>query len=191
MRKLIILGGLYAALSGFVLLRGGSRTPIQYVHPGGTEAAPAGGSAAEWFLAMKPYCNSVEVQTRHQWNPPPVSLEGNGYSAACYALAGKIDRARSLILDVAPADRWRAAGIVFGAGHPIADAGDDLSAGPIMELVVEFWPNHYMALYHAGMARYMLGEHDRAAPHLKAFLEEYSADDGWRSNALAVLREIE
>ena len=72
----------------------------------------------------------------------------------------------------------------------MADAGDDLSAGPIMELVVEFWPNHYMALYHAGMSRHALGQPDLARPHLESFLEHYEANDGWRRNAIRVLREI-
>ena len=40
-----------------------------------------------------------------------------------------------------------------------------------MELVVEFWPNHYMALYHAGAAAYERGEYERAEEYLLAFLE--------------------
>lgn len=42
----------------------------------------------------------------------------------------------------------KAAGIVFRIGHPVADAGDDESAGPIMNLVVKYQPWNYMALYH-------------------------------------------
>jgi predicted HD phosphohydrolase len=88
-------------------------------------------------------------------------------------------------------DRWRAAGIVFEIGHPVADMGDDRSAGPIMELVVEFWPNHYMALYHAGAARYALGEPVAARRHLAAFLEHYTAMDGWTRNAHRMLADLE
>ena len=87
-------------------------------------------------------------------------------------------------------DRWRAAGVVFAVAHPVADAGDDASAGPIMELVVEFWPNHYMALYHAGIARLGLGDRDVARDYLERFLQYYDHDDGWRSSALAALEEI-
>ena len=79
--------------------------------------------------------------------------------------------------------RFSAAGIVFDVAHPIADAGDDRSAGPIMGLVVEFWPNHYMALYHAGMASYGLGYAELARKYLEEFLALYEQDDGWRSNA--------
>jgi hypothetical protein len=122
--------------------------------------------------------------------PPPETAEGDAFSAACYALAGRVDRAREIVLRQPDADRWRTVGVVFDVAHPVADAGDDLSAGPIMELVVEFWPNHYMALYHAGMSRYALGQPDRARVHLTAFLEHYHQDDGWRRSAHRVLSEI-
>jgi hypothetical protein len=80
-----------------------------------------------------------------------------------------------------------AANIVFNVGHPVADAGDDQSAGPIMRLVIQYTPENYMALYHAGMSEYILGELDFARTHLKAFLEIYRSEDGWRSNAIEVL----
>ena len=139
---------------------------------------------------MKPYCNAVEVEVRQQQSPPPATLNGAGYSAACYALAGKIDRARTIIERVAPARRWQAAGIVFDVGHPVADAGDDRSAGPIMELVLEYWPNNYMALYHAGMSEYALRQFDPARAHLEAFLRLYTNNDGWRRNAQTALRQL-
>ena len=88
------------------------------------------------------------------------------------------------------ADRAGAAGIVFNVGHPVADAGDDQSAGPIMRLVVEYQPDNYMALYHAGMSEYILGQPDLARTHLEAFLARYASEDGWRANALEVLQRI-
>ena len=55
----------------------------------------------------------------------------------------------SLALEVidrrASGERSQAAGIVFAIGHPVADAGDDQSAGPIMRLVVSYQPGNYMA----------------------------------------------
>ena len=68
---------------------------------------------------------------------------------------------------------------------------DDRSAGPIMELVVDYMPTHYMALYHAGMAEYMLGQYPIARKNLQSFLEIYKQEDGWRSNAIDVLKRIE
>lgn len=121
---------------------------------------------------------------------PPSDWQGQAYGAACYALAGKIERAQALI-DALPKDRQhQAAGIVFDIGHPIADAGDDDSAGPIMSLVERYWPNHYMALYHAGMAKYRLGQYAEAKQHLEDFLEFYDQNDGWTDSAQATLKEM-
>jgi hypothetical protein len=95
-----------------------------------------------------------------------------------------------MIDDLGGDDRWRAAGVVFNVAHPVADAGNDAAAGPIMELVVEFWPNHYMALYHAGMARLGLGDDGGAAEYLVRFLEHYELQDGWTSSARMALEEL-
>jgi hypothetical protein len=80
---------------------------------------------------------------------------------------------------------------VFDIGHPAADAGDELAAGPLMELVVEFWPNHYMALYHAGAAAFERAELEKAEGYLTRFLAEYDVEDGWRSSALGMLDRIQ
>jgi hypothetical protein len=147
--------------------------------------------AAEWFRRVKPYCNTVEVSNVERDTPAPKSVEGAGYNAACLALAGRIDDARRAIDALGDADRPRAANIVFEIGHPVADAGDDRSAGPIMELVVDYIPNHYMALYHAGMAEYMLGQRDLSRRNLIEFLRYYSPEDGWRHNAQEILRRLD
>jgi hypothetical protein len=80
---------------------------------------------------------------------------------------------------------------VFDIGHPVADAGDDRSAGPIMELVIDYWPNHYMALYHAGMAEYMLGQRDLSKRNLQEFLKYYHEHDGWTNNAGEILKRLD
>ena len=147
--------------------------------------------AAEWFRRVRPYCNAVEVSSVQRGSRAPATVQGAGYEAACFALAGRIDDARRRI-DALPAEqRFRAAGIVFETGHPVADAGDDRSAGPIMELVVDYWPTHYMALYHAGMAEYMLGQYALARKNLEAFLQIYQERDGWRSNAIEILKRLD
>lgn len=144
----------------------------------------------DWWVRMRPHCNSVEVEVAHRNSPAPPAQDGQAYSAACYALAGKVDSARAIIDRLPQADRYKAAGMVFDVAHPIADAGDDRSAGPIMELVIGYWPNHYMALYHAGMAEYALGERDLARKNLKAFLSYYHANDGWTRNAQLTLAKL-
>lgn len=156
----------------------------------GLLAHGTGSGPEEWYRRVKPSCNALEVELALQNSPPPASLEGAGYAAACLALAGRIDAARAQLMSVGEGDRWKAAAIVFDVGHPIADAGDDRSAGPIMSLVVEFWPNHYMALYHAGMANYAIGDTALARGQLTEFLRQYHQDDGWRSNASTVLARL-
>jgi hypothetical protein len=162
---------------------------LRFTHPAVPEFTPRG-VAASWFGEIRPFCNPVEVETRMSWTPPPDGFEGAAFAAACFALAGMTDRARSMIDDLGGDDRWRAAGVVFNVAHPVADAGNDAAAGPIMELVVEFWPNHYMALYHAGMARLGLGDDGGAAEYLVRFLEHYELQDGWTSSARMALEEL-
>ena len=156
--------------------------------PGSPQPATSGRA---WFQATKPYCNSLEVETRLQSVPPPAVADGPGWMAACYSLAGKTDAARALINELPADQRGQAAGIVFNVGHPVADAGDDQSAGPMMELVLEFWPQNYMARYHAGMSAYILGQPAKAAEHLARFLEDYHQNDGWTRNAKTVLQRLE
>ena len=207
MRKIYLLGLLYVGLSLVYLVRAPDPGAISDNPPAtvtGSDDPPftvtinVGGEpevdptdAAAWFRSMKPYCNPVEVATQVTRSPAPRSADGTAYEAACFALAGRIDSARERILQLPEAQRWNAAGVVFNVGHPVADAGDDLAAGPIMGLVVEFWPNHYMALYHAGAARYALGDYGWAHKYLVSFLEYYDPDDGWRRNAVSMITEIE
>jgi hypothetical protein len=180
----------YLAALAYVILAllvGGSHRRVRFEAEPVAGGPPAPTAASDWWSRLKPLCNSVEVETGLSRVPPPPGPVGTGYTAACLALAGRIDDARARILGLPPSERPAAAAIVFGVGHPVADMGDDRSAGPIMGLVVEFMPDHYMALYHAGMAVYALGEHDLAAGYLTRFLELYQANDGWRTNALEIL----
>jgi serine/threonine protein kinase len=144
-----------------------------------------------WFNTIKPRCNTVEVMTAIQASPPTPGWEGTGYAAACYALAGKIDAADLAIGRLDPSARAAAVNIVFEIGHPVADAGDDRSAGPIMELVLKYWPQNYMAMYHAGMSAYALGDTPRSKSRLTDFLNTYTASDGWTNNARTVMEKID
>jgi len=166
-------------------LEGTFRSPVA------TAGSPPLRGAQGWFQAIKPFCNTVEAEVALRSTPAPDGVEGMAYTAACLALAGRVDAAREMLRAVSDSDRWRAAGIVFDVAHPIADAGDDRSAGPIMALVVEFWPSHYMALYHAGMASYGTGNTFLARKYLEQFLQLYTQDDGWRTNAEDVLRRLQ
>lgn len=186
-RALYAAGWSYVAICGLVLANARSTPATERSHPA---AAPFTGRAGEWFAQIKPSCNAVEVDVRQRQFPAPAGTEGAGYSAACYALAGKIDKAREIIDGLDPSDRPAAANIVFNIGHPVADAGDDQAAGPIMRLVVDYTPGNFMAVYHAGISEFMLGQHDLARTHLEQFLTMYKPEDYWRGNARKVLEQI-
>jgi tetratricopeptide repeat protein len=187
MRSLYLVGGVYSLVCGYAAWRA--------LAPHGEAVAPdavvLAGPAGSWFQAIKPYCNALEAESRVSQSPPPAGRDGAGYEAACFALAGRIGRARQTIARLPEGQRGYASWIVFNIGHPVADAGDDRSAGPIMELVLEFWPDNYQALYHAGMSEYALGQPARARAHLQQFVAVYQDHDGWRANALDVLGRME
>ncbi|MFN0178038.1 MAG: tetratricopeptide repeat protein [Gemmatimonadales bacterium] len=202
LNRIYVVGLAYIGVAALAISRSGREiepvTPPEREIITHAEAEPvpvvpqSGGDAAGWFQRIKPFCNTVEVVTALQQNPPPAysGSAGPGYQAACLALAGQIEQAREIIGALPAEQQWEAAGIVFTVAHPVADAGDDRSAGPIMAMVVEFWPNHYMALYHAGMSEVALGETTKAREHLEAFLRHYNAEDGWRSSAKGALERL-
>jgi hypothetical protein len=185
------LGLGYLGLCGWALAArptGPAELPV--IHPLAA-AVPARTGAAGWFAGIRPRCNPVEVEVALRSSPPPAGQEGASFRAGCYALAGKMESARQAIEGLAPSGRAAAAGIVFDIVHPVADAGDDQSAGPMMRLVLEYTPDNFMALYHAGMAEYGVRDLARAREHLQRFLELYRADDGWTANARQVLSRPE
>lgn len=148
-------------------------------------------SEKEWFDRIKPNCNSLEIVTTMAKETYPQTPKGIGYAASCYALAGRIDLAEKVIEELSPNLRVYAAEVVFNIGHPVADSGDDKSAGKIMDLVLKYWPENYMALYHAGMSAYVLGEYPKAKDRLEEFLRIYPRNDGWTNKARLALRRIE
>lgn len=162
-------------------------------------AGPVGGENAwavphdglSWFRMVKPNCNPVEVRQAMRDRPPPQGMAGQGYGAACFALAGQIDKARAMLQSLGDQEAYQAAGIVFDQAHPIADRGDDIATAPIMKLVLEFWPNHYQALYHAGISEYATGDHAAAKKHLQEFLKLYTQPDGFTANGRRVLARLE
>ena len=49
--------------------------------------------------------------------------------------------------------------------------------------VVEWWPENYMAMFHAGMADFALGHDLLAEQRLRRFLAMYSPSDVWHDRA--------
>ncbi len=190
-RAYYIAGWGWVAICAALIARARSPVYVPFEPPITVTQAFGGSPAADWFTRVRPSCNDLEVGMRLQSDPAPEGWEGSGYAAACLAIAGRIEDARMTLLALREGDQSNAAGIVFNVGHPIADMGDDRSAGPIMRLVVEFQPWNYMALYHAGMSYYVLDQPDLARAHLDAFLEQYDVRDGWTANAREILRRLE
>lgn len=162
--------------------------PIQHLRTSNVAMIIVGGS--EWFKTIRPYCNPVEVEAYMVKIPPPDTVEGTGYAAACLALANKIDRARVVILDLNEKDRPRASEILFEMGKPIADTGDNHSSAPIMRLVLEFSPDNAEALFYAGTSEYALGELRQAKTHLSRFVQLYKKRDMMSNSAYEMLDRL-
>ncbi|HUJ59285.1 MAG TPA: hypothetical protein VLX92_12355 [Kofleriaceae bacterium] len=145
---------------------------------------PPPAAASDWWTTH-PHCTPLEVALTIEDR----SLS-DGERAICLAVAGKIDDARAVLAAMAGPDRREAVEALFSIAHPIADSGDDRSAGPIMSLVVELWPDNYMAVFHAGMAEFAMGHDAQARAHLERFLGMYQPEDIWRQRAEQALSEI-
>lgn len=142
------------------------------------------------FREIKPRCNAVEVVTAMNNTSYPKTPQGVGYAASCYALAGRLDLADKIIKELPQYRRSYAAEVLFNVAHPVADEGDDRSAAPIMNLVIRYWTENYMALYHGGMSAYVLGDYAQAEQHLQAFLNIYQRQDGWTNRAQTALSRM-
>lgn len=156
-----------------------------------SQAQQALNNEQQWFQNIKSQCNAVEVVTAMNNTNYPQTPKGVGYAASCYALAGRIDLADRVIQELPPNQQVYAAEVVFHIGHPVADAGDDRSAGPIMDLVLRYWPQNYMAAYHAGMSAYILNDYPQAQKHLTEFLHLYQTQDQWTNQAQKALARID
>jgi len=152
-------------------------TPPSPARSAVTERAAAAGATAR-PLPVWQGCTALEVEQVIR-----AAAMSDVDRVTCLAVAGKLDRARALLLPMGRAQQSQAIAQVFNVAHPIADRGDDESAGPIMALVVEFWPDNYMAVFHAGMAEFALGHDDAARAQLQRFLGMYASHDVWRARA--------
>lgn len=188
----LISASVLVSLGIVMTFKPASQTPVTETIPKTVKPLESNLSPEQkWFQDIKPRCNSVEVVTAMHNANYPKSTKGVGYAASCYAFAGRIDLADKVIQTLPVNQRVYAAEVVFNTGHPVADAGDDKSAGPIMELVLRYWSENYMALYHAGMSAYVLGDFTKAENHLKDFLQIYQSQDYWTNKAQDALKRME
>ena len=136
-----------------------------------------------WFAAIRPRCTTADVTLATDLNKAPQGVEGSGYEAACFALAHRLPKARAILLGLPEDDRIRGASVVYDVADRLAATGKHDTAGPLMELVLEFWPNHHLALYEAGTARFTSGDLTGAQDYLARFLDVYAGDDDLVANA--------
>ncbi|MBI2372595.1 MAG: hypothetical protein HYV07_01220 [Deltaproteobacteria bacterium] len=196
MRGLYAIGIGYLGLCAYLISGSSSSpTPLTASIPASRNQAPSCSTPAlgskearEWFCSVRASCNALEVANRLRQHPAPSGWDGDGYAASCYALGGRIDEARN---ELASSDRPpQSSQILFEIGHRVADGGDDVSSGPIMDLVLEFWPENYQAMYHAGMSAYGLKDFEKATRQLEAFKKMYTRDDFFGRNASTALERM-
>lgn len=147
--------------------------------------APSASVGTGWYAKSAARCNPLEVDVLLR-----DATASPAERATCLAVAGRITQARAILDAMTAADRDETVAAIFDLAHPIADAGDDMSAGPIMGLVVEYLPANYMAVFHAGMAEFALGHDAVARKHLEHFLQMYGRHDIWRKRAETALQDI-
>jgi hypothetical protein len=136
-----------------------------------------------WFAAIRPRCTLTDVTLATDLNKAPRGVEGTGYEAACFALAHRLPKARAILLGLPEDDRVQGASVVYDVAQRLAATGKHDAAGPLMELVLEFWPTHHLALYEAGTARFTSGDLTGAQDYLARFLDVYVGDDDLVANA--------
>lgn len=170
---------LFAGVGGYLVMQTDELSPPPELTP------------ALWFAQAKAHCNSVEASSFLRSNIPPGGAAGTPYKVACFALAGKFPEAREALNSLPRGQQQMAATVVFSIVHDVADAGDDMAAGPVMEFVLEYTPNNYMALYHAGMSAFGKKDMKRAKRRLNDFLALYSVDDHFTRTAIAALTQLE
>ena len=141
----------------------------------------------DWFASVRDRCTPSGARLVTDLHPPPEPPEGTAYEAACFALAGDIPMARALLLGLPEHSRTMAAGILFDVARDAHDPALDAAAGPLMELVLEFWPNHYLALFYAGSARYLVGDTVGATSFFERFLALHVYNDRWSDDARRML----
>jgi hypothetical protein len=140
---------------------------------------------------MKQYCNPVEVDVRVRYSPPPATSDGAGYAAACFALAGKIDRARTIIEGIAPAERGAAAGVPVRGGpsrrgrgrRPCVGTDDGARARVLAKQLHGALPRRHVRVF----AR---AEQPRRTAPASVSLGVH-AQDGFTANARQALQSIE
>lgn len=191
MRSLYTIALLYIGVSVFAIIRG--PPPMEYETRLDTPAYQASDypySAERWFLFNRQYCNQTEADVYlHHYPPPSGDPDTPVYVAACFALAGQLDDAKEVIDRLGAKRRMKVAATIYEVVDPVQVSHP--SAAPLMELVLEYWPSHQLALYYAGMARLELGDDRVARRHLETFLEYHAESPALARQVRRALRSLD
>jgi serine/threonine protein kinase len=154
----------------------------------GMPADLAATEGAVWFAKVRGHCNSASLRSTLTGLPPPDNDSGLAFAAACAAVAGDLNLAREKI--AATDDPKYASWPTFAVAHPLADQrNDDPAVANIMRLVLEFWPENFLANYHAGITEFIQRD-NRAAQHLGAVIQYYPTEDDFKATARTLLQEL-
>jgi hypothetical protein len=159
----------------------------------GDELPPALASTegAAWFTRVREHCNSLQIRSVLSDTPPPATLDGSAFAAACAALAGDLRLAHKQIAPLPRDQHGYGVWPTFEIAHRMADKRPkDPQIAAIMRFVIDFWPENYLALYHAGIAEFAAGDTARATKHLQQFLKVYTKTDSFTAAATTALAEL-
>jgi hypothetical protein len=137
-------------------------------------------------FAFGPQCSPALVDTAVA-DPGMTEVE----RAMCYGLAGRISDAHIALGKLSERDRAVALAGIFSLADATADAGHDEAVVDQMELVIEYDPNNFQALFHAGIAEAHRARGPLATQYLNRFLALYPTEDGWRARAKAALAQLQ
>lgn len=187
LRTLRIIGAAYLALTIVAIVVRRAMGPSDVKPP--TSVASMS-DAARWFELVRGSCSAQEIDRRLAANPAPQGDAGAAFSAGCFALAGKTERAHELMETIPPDRRAQAAKRLLEAVRSDADGFADPSSAGLLELLLEYAPDDVDALYRSGMAEIAGGDAKTAERRLRRFLDLAGAADPRRSKAIAKLSDL-
>jgi len=164
------------------------RSPVTRV-VGGNGGARA--AAEQWFESIQVGCRRTagDEWLRSILRGPPTDY-GEMYEAACLALAGRIDQARSRLEAFSEARRSVAVNVLLSTATPIHRAEDYQSSVPVMELVLEFQPYNTYVKYQVGLGHMRLGNQEAGGALLREVLAQ-NLPRAWREHATELLEELD
>lgn len=190
-RALKVAGALYVVFTiGAIIVARRSSASDALGDPGRSVGGRSLTGAAKWFDLMRPGCVAADVDRRVKASPAPGGEEGVVFSAACYAVAGKTERAHELIDGLPEASRAHAVEALLNVVPPPHDGPEEEGTAPLMELLLDYQPDNARALYHAAIAEAAAGEKQAAITHLTKLVQVHTDADDLNARAKIALSRL-